>query len=81
MMETLLVHDFKEHAMRENKSRFLRLPEVMTRTGLSRTTIYRKVARSEFPRPVHISERVTGWLDTDITAWMDDRVQSSGDEL
>jgi predicted DNA-binding transcriptional regulator AlpA len=31
--------------------RFLRLPEVLERTGLSRSTIYVRLAEGRFPRP------------------------------
>ena len=41
--------------------RFLRLPEVLARTGLSRSTIYVRLDQGRFPRPVSLGAR--GGLD------------------
>ena len=43
--------------------RFLRLPEVMKRPGLSRSTIYVRVAAVCFPRPVARGGRAVGWIE------------------
>ena len=37
-----------------------RLPEVMRRTGLPRSTLYRQIQDGAFPRPVQLSERSVG---------------------
>lgn len=49
--------------------RFLRLPEVLKRTSLSRATLYRKIAAGTFPPQVKISERRCGWRESHVTAW------------
>jgi predicted DNA-binding transcriptional regulator AlpA len=41
----------------------------------SHATLWRKVARGEFPKPVKLSERVTAWDVRDIRAWLDSRRQ------
>ena len=43
--------------------RFLRLPEVLERTGLSRSTIYVRLAEGRFPRPVRLGGRAVGWIE------------------
>ena len=48
---------------------FFRLPTVMRITGLGRSTIYRMIANSEFPRPVQLGPRVVGWRRSDIDSW------------
>ena len=53
--------------------RILRLPEVVSFTGLSRATIYRMIGRGEFPRQVQISPRLTGWRAEDVEAWLTSR--------
>ena len=50
--------------------RILRLNTVLDRTGLSRATLYRKVADGTFPRQVRIATRCTGWRETAIREWM-----------
>ncbi|PJK28357.1 AlpA family transcriptional regulator [Minwuia thermotolerans] len=54
--------------------RLLRLKEVLTRTGISRATVYRLIARGEFPRPTHVTPHASRWVDREIDAWIDDRV-------
>ncbi len=48
----------------------LRLSTVEAITGLSRSTIYAKLARREFPEPVRIGARCTRFRAGDITAWL-----------
>ena len=55
----------------------LRLPSVIERTGLSRSTIYRKVSLGEFPKPHKLGERAVGWLDADINDWVANQCSSS----
>lgn len=55
----------------------LRLPTVITRTGLSRSTIYLRVSEGCFPAPVPIGPRAVGWLESEIDAWIRHRVEAS----
>ena len=48
----------------------LRPPEVMTRTGLSRTTIWRRVRAGTFPAPTELGENSIGWPESEITSWL-----------
>jgi prophage regulatory protein len=55
----------------------LRLPAVRVRTGLSRTSIYARVAAGTFPRPIHIGPRAVAWPSDVIDAWIGDRIRES----
>lgn len=55
----------------------LRLPEVKRKTGQSRSTIYDKVQRREFPAPVKIGKRAVGWIEAEIEAWLGERIAAS----
>ena len=69
-------------ATSENPPCFLRLPQVKQRTALSRSSIYAKIARGEFPPPISLGARAVAWLDDEITKWISDRVNASrGGEL
>jgi len=48
------------------ESKYFRLPAVLQRYGLSRSTIYLLVARSEFPRPIHVG-RSSLWSMDELT--------------
>ena len=50
-----------------------RLRKVKERTGLSGATIYRKIARGEFPRPVILGPNSRGWYSIDIDNWIASR--------
>ncbi|MGC5831214.1 AlpA family transcriptional regulator [Ralstonia pseudosolanacearum] len=54
--------------------RFLRLPEVMSACGLSRSSIYGKVSCGEFPQPVRLTPNSVAWVDSEIRQWMAARI-------
>ena len=54
--------------------RIVRLSTVLARTGLSRSTIYRKIAEGTFPAQIKISINGAGWRESDINRWVDDPV-------
>ena len=53
--------------------------EVERRTGLSRSTIYRKMSDGSFPVPLKISERAVRWRESEIRAYVDSRPRSYGE--
>ena len=56
------------------KECFLRLTDVMARTGLSRSSIYLSINKGNFPRNINLSSRSVGWLESEIDAWMQTRI-------
>jgi prophage regulatory protein len=68
--------NLKETLMSEKTSptmSVLRRPEVQSRTGLSRSSIYKMVKDSTFPKPVSLGARAIGWRDRDIDQWLENR--------
>jgi len=61
----------------ETTDRFLRLKEVETIIGLKRSWIYDAMDRGDFPRQVKIGRRAVGWRQTDVDAWLHERVVES----
>jgi prophage regulatory protein len=59
--------------MRE-PDRIIRLKTVLARTGLSRSTIYRKIAEGTFPAQLKISSHGTGWHESEVSRWIEDPV-------
>jgi prophage regulatory protein len=55
----------------------LRLPAVKAKTGLSRSSLYSYIARGEFPRAVRLGRHAVGWLETDVEAWIAERIERS----
>ena len=56
--------------MTDTPDRILRLKAVLDRTGLSRSTMYRKMDNRTFPRNIHISTRCKGWRESAVAEWM-----------
>lgn len=67
--------------MTDQPDRILRLPVVLDRTGLSRSTLYRKVQAGTFPRQVRIAARCAGWRESAVNAWMRNPMFFSVDDL
>ena len=57
--------------------KILRLPEIKNRTGLSRSTIYQRIARGVFPSPVSLGDRAVGWIESEIDSWIEERINTS----
>ncbi len=55
----------------------LRLPAVKKYTGLSRSTIYLRIANDEFPAPISLGGRAVGWLEEDVNQWLEQRIEAS----
>ncbi len=51
--------------------RLMRAPEVLMLTGMSRTTLYRRVSAGDFPVAVKLGPRAVAWRASEIDAWME----------
>jgi prophage regulatory protein len=57
-----------------NNHKLIRRPAVQEKTGLSRSTIYEKMKSGSFPTPVKLGPRAVGWVETEVDAWLEDRI-------
>ncbi len=55
-------------------ARIIRLPEVLSRTGLRRSSLYERIKDKSFPEAISLGGRSVGWLESDVTAWIMERV-------
>lgn len=55
--------------------RLIRLPEVLAKTGLSRSRLY---ADGDFPRRVRLGERGVAWVEEEIDDWIRERIENRG---
>lgn len=55
----------------------LRLPAVKARTGLSRSTIYLRMSRGSFPKPITLGGRAVGWIEAEVNDWLKQQIESS----
>jgi prophage regulatory protein len=54
-----------------------RLPAVIEKTGLSRSSIYLRMNKREFPQSISLGDRAIGWLEADIEQWLEDKITAS----
>ena len=59
------------------RSRLIRLPEVLDRVSLSRTSIYARVNDGPFPKPIKLGPRAVAWLESAVEEWISDRVNQA----
>ena len=72
------------------QKRLIRLPEVLSRTGYGRTTIYRKMEDGSFPRSVKLGgppidpnvfdSRAIAWIEDEVEQWIESRIEE-GDSV
>ena len=73
------------HKKNFTQKRLIRLPEVLSRTGFGRTSIYRKMEDGSFPRSVKLDgppkdpeafdSRAVAWIEDDVDQWMESRIE------
>ena len=57
--------------------KILKLPTVKELTALSRSTIYLRISKGEFPASISLGGRAVGWLEEDINQWIERRIEES----
>jgi len=55
---------------RDRNERILRLPQVKTRTGMSRSSIYVKIGAGTFPPQLKLGVKIVGWYESEISEWI-----------
>ena len=67
------------------KRSFIRLNEVLSRTGYGRTSIYRKMEDGSFPKSVKLGgppkdpsifdSRAVAWIEDEVEQWIESRIE------
>ncbi|MFT6208180.1 MAG: prophage regulatory protein [Colwellia sp.] len=57
--------------------KIIRLPAVKDKTGLSRSSIYLRMTKGDFPQSISLGDRAVGWLETDVEQWLEDKISAS----
>ena len=65
----------------EAQLRLLRLPRVLDRTGLSKSSLYDKIASGDFPKPVHLGTdaKSVAWLEHEVDGWIQNTIRHRDD--
>lgn len=54
--------------------RFISMKEVMHKTSLARSTIYKYLAEGGFPKSASLGANKVAWLESDIEEWMEEKL-------
>ncbi|WP_374571932.1 helix-turn-helix transcriptional regulator [Phenylobacterium sp.] len=54
----------------QHQLRIERLPEVLNRTGLSRSSLYAALKKGAFPKAVRLGPRAIGFVSSEVSAWI-----------
>lgn len=56
--------------------KIIKLPDVMEVTALSRSSIYAFINEGTFPKPIPLGARGVGWINDEISEWIDQKIES-----
>ena len=78
--------DKLEQKNNKPKNKLIRFPEVMSRTGYGRTSIYRKMEDGSFPKslklggppidPNEFDSRAIAWIEDEVDQWIESRIEN-----
>lgn len=53
------------------------LTQLMNKVPLRKSTIYAYVKAGKMPAPIKLGDRAVGWIESEIDAWLKERVEAS----
>ena len=64
-------------------TQIFRLPQVMQKTGMGRSSIFAAIKRGEFPAQVKLTKtgRASGWVASEIESYLEQRIAASRAEV
>ncbi len=74
---TTHVHTQAPHQDCTTIDSILRWPDVQKRVGICRSHAHQLIARNQFPAPIKLGPRASGWLESEINNWIEQRIRSS----
>ena len=51
-------------------SNLIRIPKVMDKTGVAKSTLWLWVSKGTFPKPIKLSPKITVWIEDEVNEWM-----------
>lgn len=63
-------------ALTQTAPRLIRRAEVLHKTGLSQSEIYRRMDADAFPKQIRLGAKAVAWLESEIDQWIMDQVEA-----
>lgn len=61
----------------EQQLRFIRMRDVVNKTGLSQASIYRRMNEGQFPSSISIGANRVAWVEHEVDEWMRQQIEQS----
>ena len=61
-------------------NRILRIKPITARYGMAQSTVYAAAKNGEFPPPIKLGERISGWLESEVDAVINARIRGESTE-
>lgn len=65
-----MVVDMSTRSTVELKAQILRLPAVLRRTGIGRTTLWDLIRKQKFPTPIKLGSKSIGFVESEVDEWI-----------
>lgn len=59
-----------------NHERLIRLDEVCSKTGLSRSMVYLLIKKDQFPKQIVLAKRMVAWRESAIDEWIAGKISN-----
>lgn len=70
-------HDLPTNSQPVPPSVLIRLPEVLRRSALSKTSVYDLMKAGDFPASIPLGGKAVAWLESDVEAWIQGRIAAA----
>lgn len=55
----------------ESRIKLLRISDVANKTTLAKSTLWIKISKGQFPKPIKLSPAISVWKESDVDAWIE----------
>ena len=63
--------------MSKLNEKLIRLTDVKLMTGLSKSSIYARIANGAFPKQINLGPRLVVWVESEIQRWIANQVSEA----
>lgn len=57
--------------------KILKLQALISKTGLSKSSVYQRISDGTFPEQISLGGRSVGWIESEIDDWLKQQVELS----
>ncbi|MBL4706564.1 MAG: AlpA family transcriptional regulator [Flavobacteriales bacterium] len=58
--------------------RLIKLKEVMAKTSLGHSSIYKFISEDTFPKQVSLGAKSVAWVESEVDDWIEEKVKGRG---